>query len=69
MAAEDNADRLPSPFTQTHNSKGVPTHLREFLRFLWSKDGQGVVAKVKLVPPDSARIPPQLGSPIDNIWK
>jgi phosphate transport system substrate-binding protein len=47
----------------------VPIHFREFLRFLWSEDGQDVVARLKIVPPDSARIPPQLGSPIDGIWK
>ncbi len=47
----------------------VPQHILAFLRFLWSQDGQDVVASSKLVPPDPARIPPALGSPVDGSWR
>ena len=47
----------------------VPQHILTFLRFLWSQDGQDVVASSQLVPPDPARIPPALGSPVDGSWR
>jgi phosphate transport system substrate-binding protein len=47
----------------------VPQHILAFLRFLWSQDGQDVVASSKLVPPDPATIPPALGSPVDGSWR
>jgi len=47
----------------------VPRHIRQFLRFIWSEDGQDIVAQLKLVPPDIAQILPQLGTPDNNIWK
>lgn len=52
----------------TPKGSEVPQHIREFLRFFWSQDGQNVVARLKLVPPDIKKIPPQLGTPKDGAW-
>ncbi len=52
----------------TPKGSEVPEHIREFLRFFWSEDGQSVVARVKLVPPDAKKIPPQLGTLKDGVW-
>jgi len=53
----------------TPKGVAVPEHIRQFLRFLWSQDGQAIVARLQMVPPDVTKIPTQLGAPVAGVWK
>lgn len=65
------------PLTRTLNlafvakdAASIDPVLVQFLRYLWSEDGQDVAATVNIVPPTLDLMPVDaIGSPIDDLWK
>jgi phosphate transport system substrate-binding protein len=53
----------------TGKDGSIPQHVVEFLRFLWSEDGQDVVGQSRLIPADPTAVPPVLGQPTDGRWR
>lgn len=50
------------------NREQIPPMTRDFLRFLLSQDGQDMVSKNGLIPPDPSTIPDFLGQQSDGHW-
>lgn len=47
----------------------IPPRLVEFLRYVWSTDGQDAIATLRVVPPTMDMMPAFIGSPTNGFWK